>query len=51
METSPHNQHYSRPLARLPIIPLICTQGTFGTSDSCENDWCSFDENYSVQPC
>ena len=24
--------------ARLSITPLIWTQGTFGTSDSCEND-------------
>ena len=38
LETSPHKRHYSRLFARLPIIPLICTQGTFGTSDSCEND-------------
>ena len=38
LETSPHNRHYSRLFARLPTIPLICTQGTFGTSDSCEND-------------
>jgi len=38
LETSPHKRHYSRLLARLPTIPLICTKGTFGTSDSCEND-------------